>query len=50
MTLVVLGLLAAYGVLALAHFGMGIQLHASGRGLKSAIAVELMFAESLAVT
>lgn len=42
------GLVAACGLLALEHYGMGIHLHASVRGLNSATAVELMVAESLA--
>ena len=44
-----LGLFAAYGVLALVHDGLSVPLHASGRSLNSAVAVELMFVESLAV-
>ena len=48
-TLVMLGLLAAYGVLALGHYGLGIVLHGGGRGLDPTLPATLMLAESLAV-
>jgi hypothetical protein len=48
-TVVMLGLLAAYGVLALGHYGLRIALHGGGRGLDPTLPATLMLAESLAV-
>ena len=48
-TLVMLGLLATYGVLALGHYGLRIALHGGGRGLDPTLPATLMLAESLAV-
>ena len=48
-TLVMLGLLAAYGVLTLEHYGLWIALHGGGRGLDPILPATLILAKSLAV-